>query len=287
MVGKIKIDGSSTVFPLTEAIAEEFNKEHPRFRISIGLSGTAGGFRKMTQNEIDICNASRPIDTSEKRNLADQKIEYLELITAFDGLAILAHPENNWLDYITIAELKKIWEPEAQGKVTRWNQIRPEWPNQEIHLFGAGLESGTYDFFTNIVVGKSHASRGDYTASEDDNVLVRGISTDKLSLGFFGYAYYDENKSFLKLIPVVNDSLQTPVYPSLETVMNKNYPLGRPLYIYLNQNSLQKPGFNSFIKFHLEQSILLADEVGCIPLNEQELRRQMELFSQFSAKYSR
>ena len=202
--GFIKIDGSSTVFPITEAVAEEFRAVEPKVKVTIGVSGTGGGFKKILKRRTNLSNASRPIKDKEKKACKENNITYLELEVAYDGLAVLVNPANDWVDSFTVEELKKIWEPSAQGKIMKWNQIRPDWPNKEIHLFGPGVASGTYDYFTKAIVGKSGSSRGDFTASEDDHVLVQGIAGDKYSLGFFGLAYYAENKDKLTLIGVHN-----------------------------------------------------------------------------------
>ncbi|NNC95554.1 MAG: PstS family phosphate ABC transporter substrate-binding protein, partial [Chitinophagales bacterium] len=221
LTGEVKIDGSSTVYPVSEAIAEEFRNEQPRVKVTIGVSGTGGGFKKFARGETDISDASRPIKDKEKTACAENGITYVELSVAYDGLAVLINPENDWVDHFTVEELKMLWEPDAQGKVMKWNQIRTEWPDEEVHLFGPGIASGTYDYFTEAIVGESGASRGDFTASEDDNVLVQGISGDKYGLGFFGIAYYEENKDKLKLVAV--DGGNGPVKPSLETVKDGTY----------------------------------------------------------------
>ena len=208
---QIRIDGSSTVFPITEAVAEEFQKTN-KSRITIGISGTGGGFKKFCSKEAVIVQASRPITSMEVELCKKNQVEYIELPIAYDGIAVVVHPTNNWVSDISIAELKKIWEPAAQNKITTWNQIRPEWPKQNINLFAPGVDSGTYDYFTEAVVGKAHASRGDVTSSEDDNVLVQGVTMDKYALGFFGLAYYSENKEKLKGLSVAG------VLPSFATV---------------------------------------------------------------------
>ena len=200
-VRPISIDGSSTVFPISEAVAEEFQKTNAA-RVTVASSGTGGGFKKLCAKEIAIAGASRPIKPTEVEACKANGVEYIELPVAYDGIAIVVNPENNWVDKMTVAELKKLWEPEAQGKVKTWADVRKGWPKTEIHLFGAGVDSGTYDYFTKAIVGEEHKSRGDYTSSEDDNVLVKGISTDKLALGFFGFAYYHENKDKLKIVPI-------------------------------------------------------------------------------------
>lgn len=280
--GAISIDGSSTVYPITEAVAEEFRATTPRVKVTVGLSGTGGGFKKFGRGEIDINDASRPIKKSEDSICKAHNISYAEIMIAYDGLAVVVNPNNDWCKSITVEELKKIWEPAAQGKITRWNQVRPEWPNEEIHLFGAGVESGTYDYFTEAIVGESHSSRGDYTASEDDNVLVQGISTDKNALGFFGIAYYEENKDKLKLVPVDEGKGAGPVVPSLETVKNKTYsPLSRPLYIYVNSAAAKRMEVQEFIRFYLTSAGTLAQEVGYIPLTDEEYKKEISKFEQF------
>lgn len=278
MKGAITIDGSSTVYPITEAVAEEFNHEYPKVKVTIGVSGTGGGFKKFSRGEIDISDASRPIKEAEIAACKENNIEYSEFSVAYDGLAVLINPENTWVDHFTVEELKKIWEPDAQGKIMKWNQIRPEWPDQEIHLFGPGIASGTYDYFTEAIVGKSGSSRGDFTASEDDNVLVQGISGDKLGLGFFGLAYYAENKDKLKLVGV--DGGKGVVLPSLETVKNGTYsPLSRPLFIYVNNKALEKPEVSAFVEYYLKNTSTLSSEVGYIPLPQKTIDEQLEIFT--------
>ena len=200
--GLIKVDGSSTVFPITEAVAEEFQKRNPKVKVTVGISGTGGGFKKFCNGETDISDASRPIKESEVGLCNKNGVGYIELPVAYDGLAVMVNPKNTWVTSMTVKELKRLWEPEAQGRIIRWSQIRPGWPDKEIRLFGPGVDSGTYDYFTEAIVGKEHSSRGDFTASEDDNVLVQGIATDPLSLGFFGFAYYEHNKDKLKLVAI-------------------------------------------------------------------------------------
>jgi len=280
--GQIQIDGSSTVYPITEAIAEEFRAEAPEVKVTVGVSGTGGGFKKFVRNEIDINDASRSIKDSEAEQCKENGISYIELSVAYDGLAVLVNPQNDWLTDITIEELKKIWEPAAQGTIMKWNQIRPEWPAEEIHLFGAGTASGTYDYFTEAIVGESGASRGDYTASEDDNVLVQGISSDKFALGFFGLAYYEENKDKLKLVGVNNGSGS--VLPTMETVANGSYaPLSRPIFIYVSNKSAEREEVKAFVNFYLDNVASISEEVGYIPLPETEINKQKEKFNSFLA----
>lgn len=283
--GSIQIDGSSTVYPITEAVAEEFRAEASDVKVTVGVSGSGGGFKKFSRGEIDITNASRSIKDEEATSAKENNISYIELPVAFDGLTVVVHPENNWVKDITVAELKKIWEPAAQGKIKKWNQIRPEWPDKEIHLYGAGVESGTYDYFTEAIVGESHASRGDYTASEDDNVLVQGVSTDPLALGFFGYAYYEENKNKLKAIPVNDENDANgkgAIMPTVETVKNGSYaPLSRPLFIYVNSKAAARPEVVGFVNFYLDNAATLSEEVGYIPMPAEQYEEQKSKFKQF------
>jgi len=270
----IQVDGSSTVYPITEAVAEEFQKANPGTKVTVGISGTGGGFQKFCRDEIDISDASRPIKASEAEACQKAGVQYVEVPVAYDGLAIVVNPKNNWAASMTVAELKKLWEPAAQGKVAKWNQIREGWPNREIHLFGAGVDSGTFDYFTEAVVGKEGQSRGDYTSSEDDNVIVQGVAGDEFALGYFGYAYYEENKDKLKLVPVDdgNDANgKGPIAPSPETVKDGTYaPLSRPIFIYPRVKSLDRAEIKSFLEFYLTKGNALVREVGYIPLTDRE-----------------
>jgi phosphate transport system substrate-binding protein len=286
--GSISIDGSSTVYPITEAVAEEFKAAFPDVKVTVGLSGTGGGFKKFGRGEIDINDASRPIKATEDSLCKANHVNYLELKVAYDGLAIVVSPQNTWCKDITVAELKMIWEPSAQGKIMRWNQIRKEWPNEEIHLFGPGVESGTYDFFTEVIVGKSHSSRGDYTASEDDNVLVQGIKSDKNALGFFGLAYFTENQDKLKLVGVddgKDDNGKGPILPTEQTVKNKTYtPLGRPLFIYITDKAKARKEYSEFVKFYIENTKTLAMDVGFVAMSDEEIAKEMEKFNSFISR---
>ncbi len=267
--GSIAVDGSSTVYPITEAVAEEFKKTG-KGRVTIGVSGTGGGFKKFCKGETAVTGASRPIKPSEVDLCKTNKIEYVELPVAYDGLAVVINPQNDFVDHMTVDELKKLWEPEAQEKVTKWSQIREGWPDEPIKLFGAGVDSGTYDYFTKAIVGKEHASRGDFTSSEDDNILVQGVSADKLALGFFGFAYYSENKDKLKIVPIEDgkaDNGDGPVAPSLETVSNGTYqPLSRPVFIYVSKKAAERAEVKDFVEFYLKEGAALSKEVGYIPL---------------------
>jgi phosphate transport system substrate-binding protein len=283
LTGEIKIDGSSTVYPITEAVAEEFRSEQPDVKVTVGVSGTGGGFKKFGRGEIDINDASRPIKDKEDSTCKANNVNYVQLKVAFDGLVVVVNPGNNWVANITVDELKKIWEPAAQGKITKWNQIRPEWPNEEFHLYGPGIASGTYDYFTEAVVGKSGSSRGDYTASEDDNVLVQGISGDKNGLGFFGLAYYEENQAKLKLVGV--DPGDGAVMPSVETVKSGAYrPLARPVFIYVSDVAVKKNGVTDFINFYLASAASLVQDVGYIPLSTEEYQAESAKFKTFSGQ---
>lgn len=279
--GDIKIDGSSTVYPITEAVAEDFSAENPDVHISVAESGTGGGFKKFGRGETDISDASRPIKSNEDSICKANNIGYEQFIVAYDGIAIVVNSQNDWCKDITVAELKKIWEPEAQGKITKWSQVRAGWPNEEIHLYGPGSQSGTFDYFTEEVCGKAKASRGDYTASEDDNVLVQGIAGDKYALGYFGLAYYEENKDKLNLVAVDNGS--GAILPTLETVKNKTYaPLSRPIYIYVSSVSVKRPEVAAFVNFYLEHTAHLSAEVGYVPLSEEESKAEKAKFASFS-----
>lgn len=280
LTGTIQIDGSSTVFPITEAVAEEFRGAQPNVKVPTGYSGTGGGFKKFIRNEIDICDASRPIKEGEAKECEGLGIKFIELEVAKDGLAVVVSQQNTWLKDITVAELKMLWEPEAQGKITTWNQVRSTWPNEPIKLFGAGTASGTFDYFTEAINGKSGACRGDYTASEDDNVLVQGITSDKNALGFFGLAYFEANQQNLKLVPVDNGN--GAIIPTKESVMSGIYtPLSRPLFIYVNSNAAKRPEVVSFVDFYLANAGNLAAEVGYIALTEKAYEEQVAKWEAF------
>lgn len=263
----VKIDGSSTVFPITEGVAEDFQKaKKGSVKVTVGISGTGGGFKKFCRAETDISNASRPISKKEMDDCKAAGVEYYELPVAFDALTVVINPKNSFLKQITVAELKTIWEPAAQGKVTRWNQVNPAWPDAPIKLFGAGADSGTFDYFTEAINGKAKASRGDFTASEDDNVLVQGVSSDVNAIGYFGYAYYAENQGKLKALPIVNPKGQA-VSPSEATVLNGSYePLSRPIFIYVNVKSVAKPEVKEFVEYMMKNAAKVAKEVKYVPL---------------------
>ncbi|MCM2251365.1 MAG: PstS family phosphate ABC transporter substrate-binding protein [Ramlibacter sp.] len=263
----VKIDGSSTVYPVTEAVAEEFQKANKGLKVTVGVSGTGGGFKKFCRNETDISDASRPITKSEMEACKAAGIEYYELPVAFDALTVVINPKNTWLKQATVAELKKLWEPAAQGKITRWNQVNPSWPDQPVKLFGAGSDSGTFDYFTEAIVGKSKSSRGDFTASEDDNVLVQGVAGDVNAIGYFGYAYYAENTGKLKALPIVEKDGKPAVAPSEASVLSGAYqPLSRPIFIYVNAKALAKPEVKKFVDFYMANAAKMAKEVKYVPL---------------------
>jgi phosphate transport system substrate-binding protein len=278
--GQVTIDGSSTVYPITEAVAEEFRRDHPKVKVTVGFSGTGGGFKKFGRGEIDINNASRPIKELEIQACKENNIEFIGLKVAYDGLAVVVSKENTWLQDITVEELKKIWEPAAQEKIKKWSQVRAGWPDVEFNLYGAGVASGTYDYFTEVIVGQSGSSRGDYTASEDDNVLVQGVSRDKNALGFFGIAYYEENKESLRLIPVNNGN--GPVLPTTNTIMSGEYaPLSRPVFIYVSKEATKRAEVVEFVNFYLANAALLVKDVGYVSLHDKEYDEEAVKFSRF------
>ncbi|MEZ5063263.1 MAG: PstS family phosphate ABC transporter substrate-binding protein [bacterium] len=263
MKGNVRVDGSSTVFPITEAVAEEFRSVAPKVRVTVGISGTGGGFKKFTVGETDINDASRPIKDKEQSVAAENGIEYIELPVAYDGLSVVINPANDFVDHLSIAELNELWKPESQVKT--WKDLRPEWPDREIKLYGPGVDSGTFDYFTETVNGKSQVCRSDFTASEDDNVLVQGIEGDKDALGFFGFAYYLENKDQLKVVPI--DGGNGPVAPSVTTINDGTYaPLSRPIFIYIAKAASERPEVRAFVDFYLDNAPQLVSEVGYVAL---------------------
>ncbi|MGH8001708.1 MAG: PstS family phosphate ABC transporter substrate-binding protein [Brasilonema sp.] len=261
----VRIDGSSTVYPITQAIAKQFESEQNK-KVSVNISGTSGGFEKFCAGQTDISNASRPILKAEMEVCRKNSVRFIELPIAFDALTIVVHPQNNWAKDITIAELKKMWEPAAQGKITSWNQVRASWPNRPLKLFGAGNKSGTFDYFTEATVGKTRASRTDYTASEDDEVIADGVSKDPNALGYFGYAYYEEHKSKLKVLPVNNG--KGAVLPTREAVEKAKYqPLSRPLFIYVNPWSAKnREAVYKFVNFYVDRAPKVVNSIGYVPL---------------------
>ena len=263
--GTIIIDGSSTVFPITEAVAEEFHKVYPGISTPIGVSGTGGGFKKFVIGETDISNASRPIKESEAEIAKANGIEYIELAIAYDGLSVMVSMENDFVDSLTVEELKRIWEPESTVKT--WKDVRPEWPDEAIKLYAPGTDSGTFDYFTEVITGEAGASRTDFTPSEDDNVLVQGIAGDKYSLGYFGFAYYEENTDKLKIVKV--DSGSGPVEPTFDTIKDGSYaPLSRPIYMYVSRKALEQEHVKTFVEYFLTEGTTLVSEVGYVELGD-------------------
>lgn len=275
----VKIDGSSTVFPITEAVAEEFQKaKKGKIRVTVGISGTGGGFKKFCRGEIDVADASRPISNSEIKLCKEAGIDYVELPVAFDALTVVINPKNDWAATMTPADLKKMWEPGAQGKISKWNQIRSTWPNAPLKLFGPGADSGTFEYFTEAVVGKAKSSRGDFTASEDDNILVQGVASDRNALGYFGYAYYAENTNKLKAAAI--DAGKGPVAPSAKTVENGTYqPLSRPIFIYVSKKSMSKPDVKEFVEYYLKNAAPLIKQVNYVPLPAKAYSIAMDHFN--------
>lgn len=273
LAGTVSLDGSSTVFPVSEAVAEEFLAVQPKVRVTVGVSGTGGGFKKFLAAETDINNASRPIKDKEISIANEKGIEFIELPVAYDGLSVIINKENSWVDSLSVAELKRIWEPNSTVKT--WSDIRSNWPDQEIRLYGPGTDSGTFDYFTETINGKSGMSRPDYTASEDDNALVQGVSGDINALGYFGFAYYAANQDKLKVVPI--DGGNGPVAPTAITINNGTYePLSRPVFIYLRKQALERPEVKAFAEFYINKAGELSTEVGYIPLPEQTYVRAME-----------
>lgn len=276
----IKIDGSSTVFPIAEAVAEEFQiAKRGKVRVTVGIAGTGGGFKRFCRGETDISNASRPILKEEMQACRAAGIKYFELPVAFDALTVVVNPQNTWVKSLTVADLKKIWEPGAQGHITKWNQVRAEWPAEPLMLFGPGADSGTFDYFTEAVNGKAKASRGDYTASEDDNVLVQGVESNKNALGYFGYAYFVPHKERLRAVPIVNQQGKA-VAPGLDVVVDGSYePLSRPLFIYVRESAAQRAEVREFIQFYLTEGRALVKEVGYVPLPDQAYQLALKHFN--------
>lgn len=268
----VKVDGSSTVFPITEAMAEEFQKEKKgEVKVTVGISGTGGGFKKFCRGETDVQDASRPISASEMEDCKKNNVKYFELPVGFDAMVIVVNPKATWLKEITVEELKKIWEPAAQGVITKWNQVNPKWPDQPIKLYGPGADSGTFDYFTEAIVGKAKSSRGDYTASEDDNTLVTGVAGDKYALGYFGMSYAAENAKKLKILPLVGGEKApkkgVAVVPTKETVENGTYfPLSRPIFIYVSEASSKRPEVMEFAKFYMANGAKIVPQVKYVAL---------------------
>ncbi|MFN3947518.1 MAG: PstS family phosphate ABC transporter substrate-binding protein [Aquificaceae bacterium] len=276
----IKIDGSSTVYPITEGVAEEFQKaKRGQVKVTVGISGTGGGFKKFCRGETDISNASRPILAKEMEECRKNGVEYVELPVAYDGLAVVVNKRNNWAKCMTVEQLREIWKPESQGKKFMWSDFDPKWPKEEIKLCGAGSDSGTFDYFTEAIVGKAKSSRGDFTASEDDNVLVQFAQRNRGALCFFGLAYVEENKDKIKAIAIKNPKTGKCVEPNLQTVKSGEYqPLSRPLFIYVNAKSMERPEVKEFVEFYLKNAAKISKQVGYIPLPNKAYEMAMERF---------
>lgn len=273
----IEIDGSSTVYPVTEAVAEEFQAQYGT-RVTVGISGTGGGFKRFCRGETDIAEASRPILKEEMVACAQAGIKYFELPVAYDALTVVVNPASTFVDQLTIEELKKIWEPGS--KVTNWNQVRASFPNLPLKLAGPGADSGTFDYFTEAVVGRSKASRGDYQASEDDNVVVQFVSRDKGAMGYFGLAYYEENTDKLRAVPIVAPGAAKGVLPSVASVLDGSYnPLSRPMFIYVKQKSVSRPAVRQFVEFYLDNAGVLAREVGYVNLPDADYATTKKRFA--------
>ncbi len=271
----VRVDGSSTVFPITEAVAEEFQKKNPNIRVTVGISGTGGGFKKFSAGETDVNDASRPIKAEEISMASENGIGFIELPVAFDGISVLVNPGNEFVDSLTVEELRKIWQPGST--VNKWSDIRANWEDRALNLYGPGTDSGTFDYFTEAINGKSQACRADFTASEDDNVLVQGIAGDPNALGFFGFAYYGENRSRLKAVPI--DGGKGPVAPSEQSINDGSYePLSRPIFIYVTRKASERPEVSAFVKFYLENAPQLVTEVGYVPLPDRVYQLALERF---------
>ena len=266
----VKVDGSSTVYPITEAVAEEFQIA-TRIKVTVGVSGTGGGFKKFCRGETAVSNASRPIKLNEIKKCKDAGIKFIELPIAYDAISVVINKKNDWAKEMTTTELKKMWEPAAQGKITKWSQIRDGWPDKPLRLYGPGADSGTFDYFTEAVIEESKAIRGDFTASEDDNVLVKGVSGDKGGIAYFGLAYYEENKNLLKAVAIKNKKGNF-IIPELKTIMNGSYnPLSRPLFIYINAEKVNSdPKVKKFVEFYIKHAATLSEEVGYVPFSKEE-----------------
>ncbi|MFP4133454.1 MAG: PstS family phosphate ABC transporter substrate-binding protein [Halothece sp.] len=283
--GSVAVDGSSTVFPVSEAMAEEFQREYSGIRVTVGVSGTGGGFEKFCNDETDISGASRPVKQSEIERCEENGVEFIELPIAFDGITVVKHPENDWAECLTVEELKTIWEPDAQGEIDNWNQVRDDFPDQSMDLYGPGTDSGTFDYFTSTIVGEESASRGDYTSSEDDNVLVQGVANSEGGLGYFGLAYFEENKDRLGAIAIDDenpDNGEGCIEPTPENVADGTYqPLARPEFIYVKKSSAEdNEAVQEFVNFYLssEQNGTLVPEVGYVAVPEEVLEKARARF---------
>ena len=273
LAGEIRIDGSSTVAPITAMIAEEFGNSHPDVEVPVGTSGTSGGFKKFVRGELDICDASRPISESEIAELQKNNIEWVELQVAIDGLSVCVNPKNDWCQAMTVAQLKALWAPDS--KIKKWNEIDPSWPDREIKLYGADTDSGTFEYFTEVIVGKKKSSRADYQQNTEDNLLVQGVAADELALGYFGYTYYSTNPEKLRILPISNtENAADAVTPNLDTIRSGQYaPLSRPLYIYVSKSALAKPHVSAFLKFYLSDAgQKLVAEAKAVQMSDEQLK---------------
>jgi phosphate transport system substrate-binding protein len=271
--GQIAIEGSSTVLPITQAAAEGFNQQNPDVQITVGGSGTGDGFEAFCNGDTQISNASRPIKDDEVQSCQENGIEFVEIPVALDGLSVVVNPQNDFAENITLDQLRTLWEPDAEGQITTWNQVNPEWPEQQINLYGPGTESGTFDFFTERVNGEEGTSRSDYQASEDDNVLVQGVSGDPNALGYFGFGYFEQNQQQLKALNV--DS----IVPTAETIQSGEYPLSRPLFIYVSTQALEEnPSVQEFVNFYLENLNQFVEQAQYVPLSDAGLQEARERF---------
>ena len=269
----IRIDGSSTVYLLTEAIVEEYQKQNHDIRVTVGISGSGGGFKKFVDNEIDISDASRKIEASEVAKAKQNKIEFTEFTVGYDGIAVVINPKNSAISSLTTEQLKQIWEPDS--KIKKWSDLNKAWPNETIHLYGPGADSGTFDYFTKEIVGKEKSIRSDFTSSENDNVLVQGVAGDPYAIGYFGFAYYKENSSRLKLVGVAAAGGKA-ISPSPDTIKSGTYkPLSRPLFIYVNNTALAQPKVKDFVKYYLSNAGQLANDVGYVSLDPKMYTQQL------------
>jgi phosphate transport system substrate-binding protein len=274
----VSVDGSSTVFLISSAVAEQMRDVHPRVNVVVSQSGTGGGFKKFAAGEIDICDASRKISQDEVKTCEAAGIEFIEFEIAFDGLAVVANPRNDWCDELTIDQLKTIWRKESENVVERWSDINPDWPNEELKLYGPGTDSGTYDYFNEVINGNSKNSRQDYSPDENDNALVTGVAGDKGSLGYFGLGYYIENKDKLKLLAV--DGGEGPQIPTPETVRHGTYkPLSRPLFIYVRKDALERPVVAEYVKYYLANANDVAPSVGYVPVTDEIMKANQDRFA--------
>ena len=275
--GKISIDGSSTVAPITSLIAEDFGNAHTGVEIPVGISGTSGGFKKFVRGELDICDASRPISESETAELKKNNIEWVELQVAIDGLSVCVNPQNDWCKSLTVAQLKALWAPDS--KITKWNQLDPSWPDRDIKLFGADTDSGTFEYFTEVIVGKKKSSRSDYQQNTEDNLLVQGIAADSEALGYFGYTYYMTNSDKVRAVPISKtENAADAIAPDLESIRTGKYaPLSRPLFIYVTKKALAQPHVAEFLKFYMsDQGQKLVAEAKAVQMSDDQLKAARE-----------